>query len=159
VTHDQQESFTLADRVAVLRAGRVVQMDTPEAVYAQPVSPFVARFLGLTNLLEATLTREGTVTTACGRFRLPAPPAGSQWPAAGLLLIRPEAARLSGDVNPLRARVMARSFRGAQSRLTLQPEGGPPLIFDFSAAVLPAVGDLADIYLDPEKLTVLPREP
>jgi thiamine transport system ATP-binding protein len=156
VTHDQQEAFTLADGVAVLRAGRVVQTGTPEAVYAQPASPFVARFLGLTNLLEATPAEDGAVLTACGRFQLAAPPAKG-W-RGGLLLIRPEAARLSGAGNHLRAAVAARSFRGAQVRLALQPEGAPPLAFDLPAPVSLEVGDMADLYLDPEKLTVLPPE-
>jgi ABC-type Fe3+/spermidine/putrescine transport system ATPase subunit len=51
VTHDQAEAFVLADRIALLHEGRVEQEGTPEKVYGHPATPFVARFLGLTNLL------------------------------------------------------------------------------------------------------------
>ncbi len=52
VTHDQTEAFALADRVAVMRAGRVVQQGTPEALYNQPKDTWTARFLGHKNVLE-----------------------------------------------------------------------------------------------------------
>ena len=153
VTHDQQEAFTLADRVAVMRAGRIIQLGAPETVYARPATPFVARFLGLTNLVEAAPAGDGRVSTPLGQFTLSAP-AGR-----GLLLLRPDAARLSGQVNALAGVVVARSFRGAQVRLTLQPESGPALAFDFPAQDLPAVGDRIVVYLDPERLTLLEPEP
>jgi ABC-type Fe3+/spermidine/putrescine transport system ATPase subunit len=153
VTHDQQEAFTLADRVAVMKAGRILQLGAPEAVYAQPVSPFVAQFLGLTNLLEAMPAGDRQVSTPLGQFQL----SGTAF--QGLLLLRPDAARLSGEMNRLCALVVARSFRGAQVRLTVQPEDGPPLAFDFSAQALPAVGDKIVLYLDPERLTLLEPEP
>jgi ABC-type Fe3+/spermidine/putrescine transport system ATPase subunit len=153
VTHDQQEAFTLADRVAVMKAGRIIQIGAPEAVYAQPVSPFVARFLGLTNLVEAAPLADHLVTTPLGQFRLRGPA------TRGLLLLRPDAARLSGDANALRALVVARSFRGAQVRLTVQPDTGPPLAFDFSDQALPVVSDRIVLYLDPERLTLLEAEP
>jgi thiamine transport system ATP-binding protein len=154
VTHDQQEAFTLADRVAIMRAGRIIQLGRPEAVYGRPATPFVARFLGLTNLVEAAPAGDQSVSTPLGQFKLCAP-----GPAApGLLLLRPDAARLSGEMNPLRGMVVAHSFRGAQVRLTLQPDNGPPLAFDFPAQDLPAVGDRIVVYLDPERLTLLEPE-
>ena len=61
VTHDQAEAFAVADRVAVMNAGRIEQIDTPAAVYAQPASEFVARFLGMPNLIA------GTVLECCAR--------------------------------------------------------------------------------------------
>ncbi|HUF13376.1 MAG TPA: ABC transporter ATP-binding protein [Longimicrobiales bacterium] len=57
VTHDQEEAFALADRIAVMRAGRVEQIGTPERLYREPVSEFVAGFLGRANFLEATVVR------------------------------------------------------------------------------------------------------
>ena len=156
VTHDQQEAFTLADRVAVMSAGRIVQVGAAEAVYARPASLFVARFLGLTNLLEATPAGINTVSTAFGSFLLPSSLA--LLPSSFFLLLRPDAASFSGGVNHFRARVVAQAFRGAQVRLTVQPEGGPPLGFDFPAQALPAVGEMIDLYLEPERLTVLQHE-
>ena len=55
VTHDQQEAFAVADRVIIMHQGRIVQQGTPQAVYRQPASPWVARFLGLSNLIPVAL--------------------------------------------------------------------------------------------------------
>ena len=52
VTHDQEEAMSMADRVAVLNAGRLEQVDTPVALYAAPRTRFVADFIGTANLLE-----------------------------------------------------------------------------------------------------------
>jgi ABC-type Fe3+/spermidine/putrescine transport system ATPase subunit len=55
VTHDQDEALTMSDRVAVLQAGRLVQLGTPRKIYERPLNPFVARFLGDTNFIEVTV--------------------------------------------------------------------------------------------------------
>jgi putrescine transport system ATP-binding protein len=55
VTHDQEEAITMADRIAVLDRGKVVQLGAPEALYESPATPFVARFLGESNLFHGTL--------------------------------------------------------------------------------------------------------
>ncbi|MEN9499870.1 MAG: hypothetical protein RIS83_1689, partial [Pseudomonadota bacterium] len=55
VTHDQQEALALADRIAVLEAGRIAQIGPPQEVYARPATRFVARFLGAANVLEGRL--------------------------------------------------------------------------------------------------------
>ncbi len=59
VTHDQAEAFAVADRVAVMNAGHIEQIDTPQRIYAQPATEFVARFLGMPNLIS------GTVLSCC----------------------------------------------------------------------------------------------
>lgn len=59
VTHDQEEAITMADRIAVLDHGRVVQLGAPEALYETPATPFVARFLGDSNLFHGTLELRG----------------------------------------------------------------------------------------------------
>ena len=63
VTHDQQEALALADRIAVLEAGRVAQIGPPQDVYARPVTRFVARFLGAANVLEGRM-RDGVFESA-----------------------------------------------------------------------------------------------
>ena len=59
VTHDQSEAFSVADDIAVMHAGRVVQADTPESLYMHPQSLFVARFLGFKNLLPGMVVEAG----------------------------------------------------------------------------------------------------
>ncbi|NJM08694.1 ABC transporter ATP-binding protein [Candidatus Gracilibacteria bacterium] len=66
VTHDQEEAFALADRVALLNAGELIQYACPEEVYRRPVSAWVARFQGLKNVLDGELQEVGTVQTAIG---------------------------------------------------------------------------------------------
>jgi ABC-type sugar transport system ATPase subunit len=90
VTHDQVEAMTLADRIAILRAGRLEQFDTPAACYARPNSTFVAGFIGspAMNFLRAGVSAEGREITLAGDLRLPAPPA----------LAQKIAARAGGDI-------------------------------------------------------------
>lgn len=65
VTHDQEEAFSISDRVAIMHAGRVMQLDTPEVLYQRPANAFVARFVGFENLIPMTVTaRDGSKITA-----------------------------------------------------------------------------------------------
>lgn len=163
VTHDQEEAFGLANRVVVMRAGRIVQVGTPESLYANPASPFVARFLGLTNLLAVHSLNGHQVVTPIGTFQIGQPSAISyrQPPAAShQLLLRPDAARLTGVANPLPVRVLARAFRGTSMRLTVQAKAGPPLNFDFPIGIqpLPIVNETLTLWLEPDTLMILPGE-
>lgn len=68
VTHDQHEAFAIADRVAVMNNGRIEQIGTPVEVYRRPVSTFVARFLGLDNLVPVLSQSDAIAQTAIGAF-------------------------------------------------------------------------------------------
>ena len=75
VTHDQEEALVMSDRVAVMNAGQIEQLDTPSALYERPRTRFVAEFLGACNVFEAKVdsTEWGTmITTGFGQFRLTA---------------------------------------------------------------------------------------
>jgi thiamine transport system ATP-binding protein len=90
VTHDQDEAMALGDRMVIMQRGHMEQVGTPTAIYTQPATPFVARFLGFTNLLPAQ--RQGDrVMTPLGLFPLQAPGDSTEL----TLLLRPEAARLA----------------------------------------------------------------
>jgi iron(III) transport system ATP-binding protein len=159
VTHDQAEALTVADRVAVMRRGTVDQLDTPEVIYAQPATPFVATFVGVANLLPALLS-SGRATTALGAMPLTAGPTGA---VRGLAVVRPEhvelepwhelegeAAQEQAHDGPVRARILARRFAGAELHyevvlddgLRLWVEAGP-------AARLLHVGDRVGLVLRP----------
>lgn len=85
VTHDQEEALSLADRIAVLRDGKVLQAGTPEEIYRRPRTAFVAGFVGLSTLLPGRPDGAGAVETDLGRFPVEAAPAGDL-----LLAARPE---------------------------------------------------------------------
>jgi ABC-type Fe3+/spermidine/putrescine transport system ATPase subunit len=92
VTHDQQEALTMADRIGVMRDGRIVQIGAPAEVYERPASRYVAEFLGAANILPVVVSGDG---------RAELPGLGSITVAAGvegasLLALRPERLRLDG---------------------------------------------------------------
>lgn len=92
VTHDQKEALSIADRLAVLDQGRLLQVGAPKEVYDHPNSRFVAQFIGETTIVEGTVAVDGTVETACGRWTV-----AEKLPAAGAkvgLSVRPEAVRV-----------------------------------------------------------------
>jgi ABC-type Fe3+/spermidine/putrescine transport system ATPase subunit len=152
VTHDQEEGFALADRVVLMRAGRVVQVGTPEEAYRRPASAWVARFLGLANLLNARVVGPGRVETALGVLQIGGSDSGT------MLLIRPEAARLDdAGPNVVHVIVTERSFRGERYRLGARHASGVELTFSFPASAnLPALGESITLSLDSQALALLP---
>lgn len=105
VTHDQEEAMAVADRIAVMKDGRLVQIGTPDDVYRNPVSEFVAAFMGRANILEG-VAQDRQVHTSFGMLDL-------SRPAQGVisLSLRPEQILL--DVDPTgRAVIVGREFRG-----------------------------------------------
>ncbi|MGD8464131.1 MAG: ABC transporter ATP-binding protein [Anaerolineae bacterium] len=135
VTHDQQEAFAVADRVFIMKQGRIVQQGTPQQVYCSPNSLWVARFLGLTNLIPGRIVAldPPRVETPLGTLPLPS----GQGLSAGqpvTVLIRPEAAQLStedsgGDAFHFTGTVGERSFRGTHYRLVIEHPAGLTLSF------------------------------
>jgi iron(III) transport system ATP-binding protein len=102
VTHDQKEALSIADRVAVLRAGRVEQCGAPQEVYRRPANRFVAGFIGETNVLDGTLAAvdagRARVRTAWGELISAAPlPPGLAAGGAIAVSIRPEAIRIGTE--------------------------------------------------------------
>jgi iron(III) transport system ATP-binding protein len=106
VTHDREEAFSLADRIALMRAGTVVQEGTPEELYLRPATRWAAEFVGAGNFVRGTLA-DGVVATPIGRF-----PARNPNGATDVeVLIRPELLELEPDPRG-GAEVVAREFRG-----------------------------------------------
>jgi iron(III) transport system ATP-binding protein len=88
VTHDQEEALSLADTVAVLRDGTIVQQGTPAELYERPTDARLARFLGAANMIDAAFVGE-IARTPLGELALRLPPA-SRPAAGGIVLVRPE---------------------------------------------------------------------
>jgi putative spermidine/putrescine transport system ATP-binding protein len=119
VTHDQEEALAIADRVGVMRAGRLEQLAPPTEVYSRPATPFVAQFVGLSNRLAGTVT--GSSVTVRGHEL---PLVDSSVPAGSVTaIVRPEAVMLasdnSGESGPMTGTVIASTFLGATSRVTV----------------------------------------
>ncbi len=106
VTHDREEAFSLADRIALMRDGTVVQEGTPEEVYLAPASRWAAEFVGAGNFLPGTLA-DGLVETSVGRF----PVQNGNGATAVEVLIRPELLELEPDPAGS-GEVIGREFRG-----------------------------------------------
>ena len=165
VTHDQEEALAMADRIVVMNHGVVEQVGTPVEVYTRPRSPFVARFVGQMNFLEATAgERAGWARLGAVEMRH-----GTAEPlAAGTrltLAIRPEEILVGpaadGTENRLVTRIRAVQFLGPFTRLSLAlPDGAPALECDVAATAFAALGaaegsELA-LSLRPEALRVFP---
>ena len=157
VTHDQTEAMTLSDRIAVLRAGRLEQVDTPRRIYEQPATTFVARFFGSPpmNLLEAE--RDGNLATV-GPLRVPAPASAG----ALTLGVRPEHVRVLAegggtDSASAPAVVIAREPHGAETFLELEL-AGHHLRARVSGFDAPEVGKTVQLALEPGRLWYFDRD-
>ena len=136
VTHDQEEALAIADRVGVMRAGRLEQLDVPVAVYGSPATSFVAQFVGLTNPVPA-MVENGSALVLGVRVPLvdPATPAG-----AGTALVRPEAMDLrqldaaQAGTEAGAGTVSAISFLGAVSRVSVDVPGTGTMIAQLPTA-------------------------
>ncbi len=114
VTHDQEEAFTIADRILLLREGQIVQAGTPPEVFAKPASAWVASFLGLGNVVEGTI-HAGAVETPFGRFSIKT----DKLPGERVsMLIRPQAE--ISDSGEITGRVADVVFRGDGFRVELE---------------------------------------
>ncbi len=152
VTHDQEEALALADRVGVMRAGRLEQIAPPEELYSKPRTEFVAEFVGLTNRLPAYVS--GGAATVAGS-RLPTL-AGSVEEGRGTALVRPEQIHVRADTDG-NAVVSASSFLGAISRLTVTTDDGAHLVSQIPRTSVQGVtaGDRVAVLIDPAPVLVI----
>jgi thiamine transport system ATP-binding protein len=159
VTHDQDEALAVADRVVVMRAGAIVQQGPPDEPWRSPRTEFVARFLGLDQLLDAEV-RDGVAATAIGGLPVP----GAAEGRARLLLL-PDAVQLtspdtSGDGGPRAAppvagRVVGRRFAGDHVRLQVRAAGGVLLTVPVWHGTGPAVDEDVRLTVDPTGVRIV----
>ncbi|OLE13955.1 MAG: spermidine/putrescine ABC transporter ATP-binding protein [Armatimonadetes bacterium 13_1_20CM_4_65_7] len=152
VTHDQEEAMTMSDRIAVMNQGRVIQIGTPQMIYEQPVSRFVAEFVGA-NVLGGTIE---AVDGRAGRVRLDAGSAITAVCPDGLLpgdrvsvVIRPEQAAIAGrpgpGVNAIPGQVLKASYLGTHTQVIVRVPGGIEMTALMAAGgaseEIPAIGE------------------
>jgi len=151
VTHDQEEAFTLADRVLLLHEGRIVRSGTPRQVWGDPGSAWAARFLGVGTVVEGVVRPDGKVDTPAGVF---APPCGHDHRAGEHvpLLLRPGGAKLvdpSKAEGDIRGVVVDVAYRQEDYRVTLANG-----VFFFLPDA-PAPGDWISLELPPAAIQCL----
>jgi putative spermidine/putrescine transport system ATP-binding protein len=163
VTHDQEEAFGVGDRVAVLNRGRLEQVGTPHQIYREPLTHFVANFIGRSNKLKVRIPEgePGTIESqgqrfACRRARGPAV-------AGYILYLRPEELRLSklpSQPNSVSARIAEISFGGAFATYRVQSEVGELEICQLTeSAESLSIGDQVHAGWPAEAGTLLPEQP
>jgi spermidine/putrescine transport system ATP-binding protein len=138
VTHDQEEAISMSDRIAVMRAGRLEQIGTPEGIYEEPETAFVARFIGRANLLPVTVQRAdgaSAVVVLPGGRRAEVPKRGRAFAsgAPALLMVRPErlevcAAEPSSERCCLPVTCTDLVFHGAVQRCAMTTADGAELV-------------------------------
>ena len=170
VTHDQEEALSLADQMAVLRDGKIVQTGGPRELYDGPNSRFTASFLGETNFVEGTVESIGTdgttVTSALGRLRSKRVLENSAIGDTISLSLRPEALRIIDPTNDAtkapaewnRAATTLSSsmFLGETAQLELQGEGDTTLkVLELHPRVLRPTGTALEVAIDPADVVLL----
>jgi iron(III) transport system ATP-binding protein len=140
----------MADRVALMRDGRLVQVDTPEGIYLRPASLFVARFFCELNEIGGTV-RGGMAETAVGRFAAPGLAEGQ----AAIVGIRPQAIRLRSAGEGVPARLQRRQFIGHVDLMEIAVEGlEQPLKGRILRDAVPPVNTDIGVTFDPAEVLV-----
>jgi len=151
VTHDHAEAFALADTVAVMREGRVVQTAAPAELWRRPADAWVAGFLGFGPAVAVTAVG-GIADTPWGRVPAPGGLSGRANAVA-----RPDAFRL--DPTGPRAGVVERcELVGARAVVTISPEGSPPVRCETAIGEVPTVGAAVRFTVDPDAVLVFPAD-
>ena len=139
VTHDQEEALTMSDRIAVMNAGRVQQVDEAREIYERPANEFVADFIGQSNIIEGTITEvhDGFATVKIGEWiasvplrngrpNSEAPKPNLQPGCVARVMVRPErmTMRKSSDGSGLPGTLLSAIYLGETTRFCVQLEPG-----------------------------------
>ena len=128
VTHDQDEAFAMADRLAIIRAGRITPTAAPSDFYAHPLDPDMAAFVGEANLLAGTIDGDHA-TTVLGELPLRVGTGAEAYPSAtpAIVLVRPEQvdictdAEVAAGAGGLGGRVVHTDYHGHDVLVTIRP--------------------------------------
>jgi thiamine transport system ATP-binding protein len=163
VTHDQGEAFTIADRVVVMRDGRIVQSGRPVDVWREPADGFVARFLGFANVFDVDV-QNGTAHSPAGTFST------ERGDGPACLVLRPDAVTIvpdggrtgsgaAADVDAdVKGTAAVPSFRGDHFLVPVETDGGATIEVVVRSALVPAPGDPIGVRIDPTAVLLIDRE-
>jgi putative spermidine/putrescine transport system ATP-binding protein len=159
VTHDQEEALALADRICLMNEGRIEQLGTPEDMYEQPRSAFVADFIGISNVMRGRVQPGGMIRTDDGSLPLP-DGCDAQAGQCGALIVRPEKMSLCAvDEAFVSGCIEETIYAGSETRLLVRLPGGT-LITVRRQAGLPgvAIGEQVSIRWDKQQARLLETE-
>jgi iron(III) transport system ATP-binding protein len=163
VTHDQKEALSMADRIAIMRSGNIVQLGTPGQLYQRPTDRFVAEFLGETNILDGVVRSTGNVVeveTAFGRLQSMNLSGCNVTDGANVLVsLRHECVRLTtSGTNPMTGTVKDTVYLGEIAQLELA-SGTHALSLSIlnPRDTLPAIGSEVRCSIDPQDVILLPK--
>jgi len=160
VTHDQDEALALADRVAVMRAGRVEQVAAPMEIYDRPATRFVAGFVGETNFIDGRLARDGAEAALVAGFgRIACDSADLRNGARATLSVRPERIGVAREGEGIAGVVENFVFRGETTLLRVRVAPNVVLRAAAGHGERYAVGDPVRLSFPAEAGTLLPEEP
>jgi iron(III) transport system ATP-binding protein len=160
VTHDQKEALSLAQRMCVLRNGRIEQIGAPREIYRAPANRFVADFIGETNWIPGTaVSADGQplrVKTPVGLFEAQGNYKNGQEVLIGF---RPEAVQFAENVsNSFRARIVRVNYLGEIEQYALEIAGGTVIkAFEQNPLTDRAVGSVLTVHVRPQDVLVLPQ--
>ena len=157
VTHDQEEAMTMADSIAVMNDGRIEQLGPPAELYERPATPFVAGFLGVSNLLPGVVEGPDAVRLADGTLVRAQVKGKSGQVAAG---VRPEKLSIGSDggVNELAGKVVESAYIGVATQLVVDTRAGTVQVFAQnidSGGGVPATGSNVTLSWSPESTFVV----
>lgn len=159
VTHDQEEAFTIGDRLVLLNEGKIIQNASPEDVYQSPKNAWVAKFIGLSNLLEGVIqsTQPLIVRTKIGDFSVQTGLSkNAKLSDPVILLLRPDAlSMIESNLNQFQAQVLDDVFLGNQWRVKVRMSD---LEFSFLVDEPISIGSTINISIDPKQINLLQVE-
>jgi ABC-type Fe3+/spermidine/putrescine transport system ATPase subunit len=148
VTHDQEEAFTIAERVVIMNAGRIEQFDTPQNIYRHPSTEFAARFLGFNNIIpgEVIISEQGTIINSpLGKI-----PLDTRLEGEVMVMLRPDSVYLdSRGSYQVEGEMSELFFRGGICKATIVVNGNT-LIFEFNSNhTIPQPGENVKLSFNP----------
>jgi iron(III) transport system ATP-binding protein len=167
VTHDQQEALNMGDRIAVMKSGRIRQLDTPEQVYTRPTDGFVADFIGTANVIEvlkrhAGASRGGAFDTAFGTVHSEVDRAFG--PGVDVqIAVRPEAVRFDipagATDNVFQGTISSHAYNGGTRSYTIDVGPRRIHVIDPNAGRRLNIGDTTRFWLDPADCIPVAKDP
>ncbi|SPY78117.1 sn-glycerol-3-phosphate import ATP-binding protein UgpC [Providencia rustigianii] len=153
VTHDQSEAFAVSDMVLVMNKGKIMQLGSPQELYRQPASKFMASFMGDANIFPATLTSEAVDIFS---YRLPRPAQLTSSQTQVTVGVRPEAITLSlqGD-DSQRCTITHVAYMGPQYEVTVDWHGQSMLLQINATQLQPSVGEELYLQIHPYGMFIL----